>query len=408
VNRFGFEIGHVGQRIAFSLASFGGGAYSGSLRVKVNGQYTTLVPQFLKGTANSVAFDFGSIATRVITIETQLSTLINIDVDQYDALFVPPRESAPYVYIQADSFGDGSNGTDGGIYTGMAPQLGRALAGENYVIDSLGGTGLLKVNGASPNYLTRAQAYLPVLSAAGTLPDLAVILGSVNDTGYTTAQMQAQAAALYAAYAAYNIPVYHVVMTGSGGQSGMATVLAGYQAAAASAWNVLGVLDLTAVLSGTGYAQAAPPTVNDVTLATATGPAAGQYGYVWTGLVNSAETTASTEQIVTVGTGQAPTLSVRPGGGYTGYNVYRRPMDGSGNPTGAYVKAGSNVSAVWTDGGGATTAVTPPASNNTGSLALGTNTRLRSVDGTHPSQLGHDFYFHNILLALQKLIPGLR
>jgi lysophospholipase L1-like esterase len=157
------------------------------------------------------------------------------------------RAATPSVYWLGDSYVAGGGARHPG-FDDLVHVASQQAGLRNVTIDALGGTGYLKTNPVAkfPAYLTRAKKNLRPGRAR---PDLIIVAGSINDGIYSTQQVRSAASRLFA-YLARAVPKAKVVVVpftdgypiGTPVQHSIDGVLA----AARSAPNVLGVLNLPA------------------------------------------------------------------------------------------------------------------------------------------------------------------
>jgi lysophospholipase L1-like esterase len=257
------------------LRNIGGG----EVRVKVDGQYVSLAPSALPSNwAGLLTIDFSSVggdAARTIEVECWLCAPNQIAIGPTDSLYLPRRSpDEPCLYVIGDSFTYGSAATEPG-FTSLVETI-RAVTGiEDLIVDGVGSTGYKRTTGSGGNdYLSRVTAYGDVLATAGAV----LFLGSVNDSIYTASQVQAQAAACFAQVRP--LPVYAVVMASEQPTpAGQTAVRDGVQAAMAAAPNAGGFLDLTGVLTGTGYGGHTTGTGNSDVLRSSDGTHPTQAGH---------------------------------------------------------------------------------------------------------------------------------
>ena len=166
-----------------------------------------------------------------------------------DGVSPPPlqRSASPSVYWLGDSYIAGAGAQYPG-FNDLVHVASRQAGLSNIAVDALGGTGYRKSNPAAkfPNYLARAKMNL---RAGRSTPDLIVVGGSINDDIYSPQQVQSAASALYA-YLARALPKAKVIVVPFTDDYPVPTpvqhAIDGVLAAARSAPNVIGVLDLPA------------------------------------------------------------------------------------------------------------------------------------------------------------------
>lgn len=157
------------------------------------------------------------------------------------------RSSTLSVYWLGDSYVVGAGARHPG-FDDLVHVASRQTGLSNVTVDALGGTGYVRNNQIAkfPNYLARAKKNL---RAGRATPDLIVVGGSINDDIYTTQQVRTAASALFA-YLARAVPKAKVVVVPFTSSYPVPTpvqhAIDGVLAAARSAPNVVGVLDLPA------------------------------------------------------------------------------------------------------------------------------------------------------------------
>lgn len=232
------------------IASVGGATQAnGIFPVTVLSATTFSIPINVSGTYTSGGTVTGGYAAR--TIELIGSLLIEgIETGPLDTVWLAPRPRLPRWYAIGDSFFAGTGAAS--AFTGMMSQVADGLGCDDFINDALGGTGVIRVNGSLPNYVTRAANNLPLL---GSAPDAFLVSGSVNDSIYTAAQVTAAGITLVDAFRAVNplAPIVVACFASSNPPGGGQTnVRDGWVAVAAARTGVY-VLDLSADLTGTGY-----------------------------------------------------------------------------------------------------------------------------------------------------------
>jgi hypothetical protein len=144
-------------------------------------------------TTRHVIVDFGSRKARKIRIDTlgngRISGLLTANVDT--AWAVPETELLKMAWV-ADSFGEGLSDRVGVPYSpGQTwPTVTGAFLGiDNVRQCAIGGTGYLNPNSGGGRWKFRDH----ITDWTGWDPDMVVFAGSVNDTGYTVADVGAEA-----------------------------------------------------------------------------------------------------------------------------------------------------------------------------------------------------------------------
>lgn len=193
----------------------------------------------------------GGARTRTITFQLSGGAwLSGVGTDAAtDRVSPPPRErsAVPSVYWLGDSYVAGAGAKYPG-FNDLVHVASRQAGLTNVTVDALGGTGYRKGNPAAkfPNYLARAKMNL---RAGKATPDLIVVGGSINDDIYSVQRVQSAASALYA-YLARALPKAKVIVVPFTDDypipSPVQHAIDGVLAAARSAPNVIGVLDLPA------------------------------------------------------------------------------------------------------------------------------------------------------------------
>lgn len=198
----------------------------------------------------------GSVLTgfdvRLIEIEMGINVFVRGMVfDKTDSVSDPGPLTGGSSVIVGDSFGGGTMAIEP-TFNGFTQVLAEELGLANVYVDSVGGTGYNKPLSGSQGYLVREQyAYPNVIVPSGGI-DLAIIFGSVNDDP-NDPLLVSVATQLYAVYGP-NVAVVVAIADGPNPHNGniQGTVTKLQQAAAASP-NVIGFLDLTHDVNGTGY-----------------------------------------------------------------------------------------------------------------------------------------------------------
>ena len=250
-NEYDVTFQFTGNRLGLSVLSTGG-----QWRALVNGAlFGGGAP---RSAGSSYAYhvldlDFPADGARSRTITFQLNGgawLAGIGTGAAsDRVSLPARsqQSRPSVYWLGDSYAAGSGARYPG-FDDLVHVASRQAGLTNVTIDALGGTGYLKTNAIAkfPNYLTRARLNL---RAGRATPDLVVVGGSINDYPYTEHQVRSAATALYR-YLGKALPRAKVVVIPFTDAypvpSSIQHAIDGVLAAARSAPNVVGVLNLPA------------------------------------------------------------------------------------------------------------------------------------------------------------------
>jgi lysophospholipase L1-like esterase len=251
-NEYQVSFKFTGDRLGLLVLSTGG-----RWRVLVNG--SVVGGSASRSAGSSYAYhvldvDFsGAGGARSRTITFQLARgawLAGIGTDEAsDSVSLPARShlDRPSVYWLGDSYVLGSGARDQGFDDFVHVAAERAGA-SNVTVDALGGTGYRKSNPAAkfPDYLARARLNL---RAGRATPDLIVVGGSINDDVYSEEQVRSAAAALFA-YLARAVPKAKVAVVpftyAYPVPPSVQHAIDGVLAAARSAPNVVGVLDLPA------------------------------------------------------------------------------------------------------------------------------------------------------------------
>ena len=195
---------------------------------------------------HSLSLHFRGAKRRVVEFTLSHGAWVSaLRTGRHDKTWLPPARHIPSVYWLGDSFSTGAGARHPG-FTDLVQDAARRLRTENVTVDALGGTGYVKSNGAAkfPNFLTRARASL---GSRKVRPDVVVVAGSINDTGYGSQQTRQAAAQLFAAVrkGAPRAKVVVVPLTGSYPVSpALSRAIDGVRRAAGDAPNVVGVFDL--------------------------------------------------------------------------------------------------------------------------------------------------------------------
>ena len=192
----------------------------------------------------------GPARSRTITFQLTGAWLSGIGTDAGSDLVsapAPARSVTPSVYWLGDSYVAGAGARYPG-FDDLVHVASRQAGVTDVTVDALGGTGYLKRNlGANfPDYLARAKKNL---RRGRATPDLIVVGGSINDAVYSTQQVRSGASALFA-YIARALPKAKIVVVPFTDAypvpDPVQHAIDGVLAAARSAPNVAGVLDLPA------------------------------------------------------------------------------------------------------------------------------------------------------------------
>lgn len=174
-----------GQKIEFGYRGEG----NLSSRLSVNGDYAEAVytsDTTLNGAPHLRSFDFGSAAWRYLEFETA-AAFYGINIGPTDT-WVPAPAPSEKLLVIADSYGEGTGAT--ASFTAWPFTFARLLGFQDIYDYSLGGTGVLNVNGSSPKYRDRAADW------AATGASTVIIQHSINDDGFTTTQITDEMALL--------------------------------------------------------------------------------------------------------------------------------------------------------------------------------------------------------------------
>jgi lysophospholipase L1-like esterase len=169
------EFIHTGDAFEINLKAYSGGAY----RLFVDGKLSAnAIPALTTiGGLYYVKIDFGSAATRRIRLELTAGTLAfgGVQVKTGQSVSAPPAYPLRLVVL-GDSFTEGTGATNAA--TGFAPMLAHELGVEDYRISGSGGTGWDQENVSLSRIDYRDRWAYDMIAAA---PDVAVVVGSIND-----------------------------------------------------------------------------------------------------------------------------------------------------------------------------------------------------------------------------------
>lgn len=238
---------HYGTSISFCVSGY---PFS-QILVRVDGEYASLTPSAMSNNYNPTWLNlvFGSAGARKIEIEGQIS-LLAVVIGATDSA-MPSDYNGPSLYILGDSYFDGALGVV--TQQTMVHRMKRYLGINHVTTDAIGGTGLVKSNGASANYMTRVQSILPQQKAIKYASFL--VSGSINDSAYDAPTITSAALA-FIDYCRSHSPNCEIIVpcfaSACPTPSAQTVVLSGWKAAAAQRPLVYPI-DLQGVLSGSGY-----------------------------------------------------------------------------------------------------------------------------------------------------------
>lgn len=256
---------HYGTKLRFLTYS-----RAGDFRVMVDGKYAQLSSTDLGGnvTNRTIDLDFtsaGGAKARKIEIELWHGVYpYGIQTGPNDSIWVPYRRPAPRLYVIGDSYTDGTASTSAG-FRDMAHYIGSKLGFDDIIIDALGGTGYYKENAAAVaggdppwgNFTERVPNNIDVGKA---LPDVILVLGSINDQGWGQTNVHTQADTLFT-YLEDTVPDAKVFCATFGEKAAstaqIAPATAGVlQAVTEHSSYIQGFIDLLPLLTGTGHTGA--------------------------------------------------------------------------------------------------------------------------------------------------------
>lgn len=251
-NEYDVSFKFTGTRLGLVVLSTGG-----QWRARVDGVAVGGGTPRSAGSSNAyhvLDLDFsGDGPARTRTVTFQLSGgawLSGIGTDAPSDRISPPAQSrsvSPSVYWLGDSYVVGAGARHPGFDDLVHVASQQAGLG-NVTVDALGGTGYLKTNLVAkfPDYLTRAKKNL---RGGRATPNLIIVGGSINDDTYSTQQVRSAAGRLFS-YLARSLPKAKVIVvpfTDDYPVPGpVRHAIDGVLAAARSAHNVIGVLNLPA------------------------------------------------------------------------------------------------------------------------------------------------------------------
>jgi len=251
---YSVSFGYSGERLGLLVWSTGG-----QWRVRVNGRYLGTMPRSVgSGYAlHTLRLDFsraGASNRRLIQFDLSGGAwLAGIEVGgAADRVWLPARPpgATPSVYWLGDSYVAGSGARFPG-FDDLAHVASSKAGLDNVTVDALGGTGYVKSNPPAnfPNYLVRARLNLGGRRAH---PQLVIVAGSINDGVYSEVSVRQAANALYARLARVLPRAMVIVVPFTPAYpvpQAVAAANAGILAAAHAAPNVVGTLDLPAVVT---------------------------------------------------------------------------------------------------------------------------------------------------------------
>jgi lysophospholipase L1-like esterase len=196
----------------------------GSYRLKVDGEYVSLSPTSVGSTGSTyfLPITFATAKPRLISFEAANLPWGGVVTGPNDSIWKPSTRS-PRVIVVGDSFTEGS-GADGGAATNWVRAFADVIGWGDCWTSGVGGTGYLNP-GPAGRVKFRDRLTNDVTSQN---PDIVIWAGGINDYGSgTTAQIQAEVAACYAAVAAANPGALQIALSPfwKGGVGGYPTLL---------------------------------------------------------------------------------------------------------------------------------------------------------------------------------------
>ncbi|WP_322080184.1 SGNH/GDSL hydrolase family protein [Burkholderia cenocepacia] len=185
----GIPFYHTGQNLELVIAQNAGMFF----RVKVDGQYVSLTPQASAGDSSIHYYlhAFASRARRRIDIIGYNFQFVGVNTDANDTI-TPAEIRGPRCIFLGDSFTAGS-GASAATVTNYVNAFADAMGWDDVWASGVGGTGYLNPGAANVTFAQRVQR--DVIAYA---PEIVFVVGGLNDyNGYTTAQIQTAATALY-------------------------------------------------------------------------------------------------------------------------------------------------------------------------------------------------------------------
>lgn len=181
---------HYGQELEIVVK--GGG---GSILVKVNDQYISLTPTTVLADGNIYYYyvNFGSRDYRRIDVQlTPGAVFGGFYTGQIDTV-TPAPVRGPRCIILGDSFAESATGATSQIQ-GFPDYFADAMGWDDVWKSGVGSTGYLAAPGGKITFRQRLSTDVFPFS-----PDVVIVAGGLNDTAFTLAQMQTEAALLFAA-----------------------------------------------------------------------------------------------------------------------------------------------------------------------------------------------------------------
>jgi len=251
------SIGLTGRSVRLVIWSRGG-----QWRAKVDGRYVRTAPQSVGSdyALHTIGLDLGPGSEgRPHHVDFELRNgahIAGVQVGQGDRLWLAGASRRPRIYWLGDSFFAGAYARYPG-FDDLVHQTSSALGLNDVTVDALGGTGYVKGNQVT-RWPSFAQRVLANIGRGRAQPDVIVVGGSINDTGYGTGIVRAAAARVFAELRrrASHAKVVAVTFGASFPVSaGLRTAIAGVDEAARAAPNVIGTVDLASELNAGNVAR---------------------------------------------------------------------------------------------------------------------------------------------------------
>ncbi len=169
-----------------------GTAFNGRMRFMVDGALASATPVEYPddGSLRLTKLVFGTRAMRRIRILSNAPKFGGVRVGPADVVSLPPADTGFRAMFVGDSITEGPAGQ--AAQTSFAPIAAQLLGWSDAWISGVGATGYLEA--PSPRFTFRQRFDADIRAYA---PDVLVIAGGVNDTGFTDAQIHTEAGLLF-------------------------------------------------------------------------------------------------------------------------------------------------------------------------------------------------------------------
>jgi lysophospholipase L1-like esterase len=345
----------------------------GQLRIRVDGQLVSATPISLGVTGGDqiVPITFATRQPRRISVEATVAPWGGVNVGPNDTVWKSDTRG-PRCIVIGDSFVNGTGAAGAGC-TAFVRRFSQAMGWPDTWASGIGGTGIL-----NPGSFVKFRDRIATDCTAWN-PDVVVIVGSVNDTSFSAAQVQAESALLFQQIRAA-LPSVLLIVTAPTWKQGVSS----YNNA------LLQIRDgiKTAALAAGGYFVDWLEKPLDTTPITTTLASA----------ASASATTISANALIPI----QSTLDIDA----AGTRERRRVLNVAGS--GPFTLT-LDVALTAAHSSGATVTQVGP-SHWTGTGKVGTTTGVGncdlivSADATHPSQAGHDYLGSDLAMLVARAV----